>query len=166
MTNENVTSDPSREIRDYKKGKELRNETTESFVVGGPKQTFYQAEQSFDPESDGQPNPPELDDMIIPYFGLDPNTGSALIPRKDNQGYWVVDMPTQDLALQLSSTKYNKAIPSTITINEREMIMAQGSYDSWASYASYYFTDLWDSLNVNTEFKGVFSFFHRRVFRK
>lgn len=142
-----------RQVQRYNKGQELRNEVTSTFVIGGPKQTVYQAEQNFDPEGDGQPTPPEADDMIIPFFGLNPNNGNVIIPYLDSDGYWEFEAYTNDLATQLVGPRYSKAIPATVTINERELIAARSGYDQWFSYASFHKTDLYQSLGI--DIKGL-----------
>ena len=129
-----------------RKGKELRNEQTEAMVIGGPKQSVYQAERV---------NCASITNIIMPFFGTDPDTGDALIPTQDASGFWQVEVPTRDLKFQLSNSRYSKTIPDTLVINEREMIMCQSGYDSWSSYASYVLTPLWVALNF-TDLKGVF----------
>lgn len=138
-----------REVASYNKGRELRNEVTSSFVVGGPKQSLYQAEQDDDPEGDGQPTPPEMDDMIVPYYGVDPSTGDVILPEQDADGYWYFDAPTPDLALQLADPRYGKAIAATIEINELEIIAAKAGFDTWMSYASSADTELWQAIGVD-----------------
>lgn len=132
----------------YKTGSELRNEETQSFVVGGPKQSFYQAEQSTDPEGDGDPTPSTADDLIVPYFGLD-SSGNAIVPELDGDGFWFFDAPSGDLALQLGNAKYGRAVSSTLEINEKELIAATESIDAWSSYASSNDTELWQALSLN-----------------
>lgn len=138
-----------REVINYSKGKEFRNEPTSAFVIGGPKQSFYQAEQSDDPEGDGDPAVEEADDMIIPFFGLDPDTGDVLVPELDADGFWEIDLPSQDLAFQLASPKYNRAIQLNLLIGEQEMMAADSGFDTWMSYASTNDTELWQALAVN-----------------
>jgi len=137
-----------REVQRYNKGRELRNEITSTFVIGGPKQNFYQAEQNYDPEGDGQPTPPEADDIIIPYFGLDPSTGDVIIPYLDDDLWWEFVAPTDDLAVQLLDPKYSKTIASTVRINEKELIMARAGLDQWLSWAGHAKTDLWKTISV------------------
>lgn len=144
-----------REVISYNKGRELRNELTQAFVIGGPKNSFYQAEQSDDPEGDGQPDPEEKDDMIIPFFGLNPNNENVFIPERDDDGFWVFEAHTVDLAMQLATPKYNRAIQATLFINERELMAASSGFDAWMSWASMYNSDLWEALSL--EIKGVFN---------
>lgn len=137
-----------REVVRFRKGRELRNEVTSSFVIGGPKQSFYQAEQNEDPEGDDNPDPPEADDTIIPFFGLHPSTGDAYIPTKDDNGWWEVEIATNDLAFQLAAPKYEKAIASSVVISEKELLVAESGFDVWMSYASIYNTELWQTLDL------------------
>jgi hypothetical protein len=138
-----------REVLNYNKGREFRNEVTNALVIGGPKQSFYQAEQSFDPEGDGQPVPPEADDMIIPYFGLDPDTGNVIIPTINADGWWEINAPSQDLAAQLANAKYGLAVSSTLKVDEAEMVAARAGMDTWMAWAGEQDTELWQALNLN-----------------
>lgn len=147
-----------REVISYRKGRELRNETTSSFVIGGPKQSFYQAEQNVDPEGDGNPDPIEADDIIIPYFGRKPSTGDVYLPERDDDGWWEVEIETIDLATQLGAPKYAKGIAATVVINEQEMLAAESGIDIWMSYASSYNTELWQTLNL--DIGGIFDINH------
>ena len=125
-------------ITNYDKGQELRNELTQTLVIGGPKQTFYQAELV---NQAGVPN------MIMPYFGLNPDNGNAIIPVQDSNGFWNVELYTDELNVQLQS-KYGLSVPRTITVTEPELIAAQAGYDVWSSYCDYYGSDLWNGIGV------------------
>lgn len=155
---ETFVADASKEVMSYSKGRELRNEITQAMVIGGPKNSFYQAEQSIDPEGDGQPAPPEADDMIIPFFGLNPNNGNAIIPYKDANGWWEFVAYTDDLALQLANPKYARGIAASVVINEKELLAAESGFDAWMSYAGQANTALWQTLNVNM--RGIFDINH------
>lgn len=133
-------------LMNYNKGEELRNELTEALVLGGPKQNFYQAERL---------NAAEINDIIMPFFGLNPDNGDLIIPSLDNYGFWQFTAFTDELSFQLANTKYNKSVPRNVVINERELIMAQTSFDVWASYASGKPTPLWIALGLTT--KSVFN---------
>ena len=132
----------------YREGRELRDESTQALVIGGPKQSFYQGPQNTDPEGDGEPTPPTADDLITPYFGLDTNN-DIIVPELDGDNFWFFDAPSLDLQLQLSATRYSRAIPSTIQINEKELIAASSSQVAWSSYASTQNTPLWQALVLN-----------------
>lgn len=138
-------------LQSHSSGRELRNENAISFLVGGPKQNFYQAVQSFDPEGDGQPTPPELDNMICPYVGLDPLTGNVIVPTCTEVDFWNFDVSTADLALMLGNAKYAGivSLPATINIDERELMAASAGYDTWLNYASWDNTDLFNALNLD-----------------
>lgn len=139
-----------RKVQSYNKGRELRNEPTSAFVIGGPKQSFYQAEQNLDPEGDGDPTPPEADDMIVPYFGVDSTTGDVILPEKDANGWWYFNAPTDDLALQLYNPKYNRVIGSTLVIHEKELLAAASGIDAWMAWAGEQNTELWQALSVDS----------------
>lgn len=140
-------------VVNYNKGKEFRNEVTSSFVIGGNKQTFYQAVQDLDPENDGDPTPDEMDDMIVPYFGIEPDSGDVLVPYKDTDGFWEIELPCKDLKQSLAF--FGLTPPNdTVVINEKEMMAAQSGFDVWFSYASEVETDLYVMLELNG-MKGV-----------
>lgn len=110
-------------------GREFRNETVSKFVVGGKKQTLYQAYQNFDPFNDGQPNPPEADDMILPFFGTD-LSGNMIVPYLDTSGYWEFQAPSDSIESSLTYLTFS-GLP--VTINEREL-QASADQSIWASY--------------------------------
>ncbi len=124
-----------------KLGRELRNEVTTKFVIGGPKQMVYQANQGTDPEGDGQPVgfDPEADDMIIPYFGVDSNN-NVIIPTKDVNDEWQFEASTTAINLQMATA--NAFSGSTVTIGEKELQMALGGFDSWVSWSVTKGTDI------------------------
>jgi hypothetical protein len=114
-------------------GRELRNETMSSFVIGGNKQTVYQIDQNIDPEGDGDPTGnPELDDVITPFFGFKDN-GDAIIPHKDADGFWEFEISVLGLEPQLQNLTFSDF---NVTINERELLFALGGYDQWLSYST------------------------------
>ena len=129
------------EIINYNKGFELRNETTESFVVGGPKQSLYQVLQATGGAG-------TADDVIVPFFGLDPTTGDVILPTQDANGFWEYFAYTDDIAFQLANARYGIALPATILLNEKELIMAQAGFDAWETYASFHNTPLWAALGL------------------
>lgn len=122
-------------------GRELRNETTSSFLIGGNKQTIYQIEQNEDPEDDGDLDdyPAEADDIILPYFGLDIDD-DVLLPQKDSAGKWYFYAPLDGINDKLKVIKYlaspgdpNRDYDS-IKITETELQCALAGYDQWLSY--------------------------------
>jgi len=119
-------------------GRELRNEVTSAFVIGGSKQTIYQIDQSLDPELDGQPTGnPELDDVITPFFGFD-DDGNAIMPQKDSEGFWEFRTSTLGLSTQLQSLTFESGGNPVYSakINERELLFALAGYDQWMSYST------------------------------
>ena len=133
-------------------GRELRNEITSAFVVGGPKQTFYQAEQDDNPDGEGDDEivgielalvgdevvgrrrvddgADEIDDMILPFFGLDEN-GDIIVPEKNANDEWEFEAETWGINEQLQLLQLPQG---TVTINEIELQFALGSFDAFMSY--------------------------------
>lgn len=140
-------------VTSYNRGRELRNEPTSSFVIGGQKQSFYQAYQNYDPEGDGQSTPPEKDDMIVPYFGVNPDTGNVIVPYKDADDYWEFTAPSKDLVQTLSFYGVG-TMPNSLLITEKELICASVSYDLWISYAAAEGTELYDGSGLTVD--GLF----------
>ncbi len=112
-------------------GQELRNEPTSSFIIGGPKNTLYQVEQTFEGD-------PWEDDAILPFFGLDGN-GNAIIPTKDDNGDWIFEAPNAGIDDQL---KQIAPFGQTITITEMELRAALSGKDSWVDVCSILQTDI------------------------
>lgn len=131
-------------------GRELRNDVTSAFVVGGPKTTFYQAGDSTNPDG-GSTNTitqggaevtdndcPEIDDMILPYFGKDVVTGDFIVPcRTDdendpNDGNWEFTVNAQR-TIDLSLKKINLNF-AAVKITENELLMAQSGLEQLLSY--------------------------------
>ncbi len=131
-------------------GRELRNDVTSAFIVGGPKTTFYQAGDSLDPEDDGtntisqggekvtDDDCPEIDDMILPYFGTNPSTGDFIVPcRTDdendpNNGNWEFSADTTVINTQMDRL----TLRNPIKITENELLVALGGLDELISYWS------------------------------
>jgi len=132
------------------RGVELRNEFTSSFVVGGKKQTLYQIEQDTNPEDGDEPDPPEQNDIIVPFFGLDANE-DAIIPTKDDFGYWQFEAPTANINFNLQILEFPD---TTATINEQELLAALSGYDSWLTWVAYTNTDTGQLINLNIEGGG------------
>ena len=139
----------NRQVISYNNGRELRNEPTSSFIIGGKKNSFYQITQSDDPEGDGQPTPEELDDIILPYFGVD-QSGNIIVPQKTgDDDFWSFEAPALELQLQLNNTHYNKSVPASINVDEKELLAAESGIEFWITYASYNNTELWQALDVD-----------------
>lgn len=116
-------------------GRELRNETTNAFIIGGQKETLYQAEQNEEPgffNSNCMEADTADDDMIVPFFGTDDN-GNAVRPIKDVNGFWEFEVSTISIQNQLKQLAFTE---QTVTINEKELRFALGGYDAWLSYST------------------------------
>lgn len=150
-----------REVISYNKGREFRNEPTQSFVIGGPKVSYYQIAQEFveNPENDDQLEPT----MILPYFGVDLN-GNIIVPTLDEDLWWKFDAPSYDLQFQLNNDLYSKEISAFIEVNEQEILAAHSGLDAWMSYASSHKTELWKELDI--DMAGVFDTEHIIKFAK
>lgn len=130
-------------------GRELRDDTTSTFLIGGPKQTVYQAYQHYEPDGDGQPNPEEADDMILPYFGLD-NSGNMIVPyrvtgiwgRGITGTYWEFEVDTTDVNLGLQELQ----LFNPLVINEAELLEAT-NMASWEAYISSHLTESYQSIS-------------------
>jgi len=116
-------------------GRELRNEVTNAFVIGGPKETLYQAEQDDEPgflNTDCMEEDTQDDDMIVPFFGLN-SSGDAIRPRLDSEDNWEFDVETLGIQQQLRALSFADL---SVTINEKELRFALGGYDAWLSYST------------------------------
>jgi len=123
----------------YNKGQELRNEPLSSFVIGGAKNTIYQAYQSFDPEGDGtnrisqgslfDTGCNEIDDTILPFFGLDSNK-DFIVACKDADGFWYFDI---EIDILNQGFKVLELISPTadgkITISLKDLYLAANGTD-------------------------------------
>lgn len=116
-------------------GEELQDKQTSSLIIGGNKQTIYQAYQNTDPEGDGNPSNPEADDMILPYLGKD-ISGNMIVPYLNN-GIWKFDVDVTDLNNSLRYIYFNT---NTITIDEYELLSTT-SMKGWEEYTSLANTD-------------------------
>lgn len=152
-------------------GRELRNETTSSFLIGGNKQTVYQIEQNEDPEGDGDPTPAQADDIILPYFGVDID-GDALIPEKDASGKWFFYAPLDGINGKLRLIKPLVSVGNanvdydSIKITETELQCALMGYDQWLSYtmsqdlAGTIITELGKSIDATGKVPGLAGVFN------
>lgn len=140
-------------------GCELRNDTTSAFIVGGNKQTVYQAEQNYNPDENFTlvPNSDDtlaslspftnsmlsvspdcsggaIDDMILPYFGTYQD-GDYIQPCYGSFG-WEFWAPTDDLLMSLNFSSdilvsQLPSIPSRILITEQELRATEKDVDDW-----------------------------------
>ena len=153
-------------------GRELRNDTLNAFVVGGPKQVTYQAYQHLDPELDNilsltpyietgvlsqlgttiAYGEAEIDDLILPYFGTYSN-GDVIMPVRDNNNQWVFEAPIDDLNNELAIldiTNPEETPNNRLTITEMELQAALVSQDSLLTVMQTLNTDLYKAIKQNT----------------
>lgn len=159
--------DATDEVIDSSFGRELRNENTTTFLIGGQKQSVWQVDN-------GLPNPgddPEeswftanfaasaanyVRDRIVPFFGTDGN-GSAYVlhaheDNNPNHSYINFDFVGRYNWLILDAI-----LPATLPVTVSEMRRASEGYDSWSWFTkvantsfNYYITGA--GLNIDTVF--------------
>ena len=131
-------------LRGSSVGTEYRNEINSRFIIGGQKETLYQAPQDYDPEGDGHntyTGPPyfhdgdvvepgavvlkEVDDVILPFFGL--RDDETMIVPYINSGFWEFQVDTIDIEGSLNYITFS-GLPITITEGE---LFASISHDIW-----------------------------------
>jgi hypothetical protein len=119
----------------YTSGVEMRNETTEAFIIGGKQQDIYQAYQS-------DPILGNSSDVITPFFGVDPFTKNVIESTTGTHGYWQFTISTLDLNRQMM-------IPlsgNTLTINELELLSAKAGFTVWEEDTKFNQTDSYFNL--------------------
>lgn len=117
-------------------GRELRPETTNAFIIGGNKETLYQAEQNEEPgflNKNCMVADTADDDMIVPFFGLDLNDNAIRPIKNVDDDTWEFEVSTIDIQRQLKQLAFSE---QTVTINEKELRFALGGYDAWLSYST------------------------------
>lgn len=149
----------------YDIGQELRIENTGAVVIGANKQSIYQACNATNPDGGGTNQITsiaidlnttawsnlsttgcnEVDNMILPYFGLDAN-GDYIVPCIGDYG-WEFTISTVDLQTQLIGIV---TLPPTITINEGDLRSALSGYDSFLSWIASIDSPIWQSVFDNT----------------
>lgn len=135
-------------------GRELRTDTSSRFLVGDKKHTVFQAKQNINPDQYFTIPPnnagtlagydiqtglrienvsacPQLDDMIIPYMGIDHN--GDLVKACFVNGEWAWDLPIAGIAKSLRSPIFRH---TTIRIFEGEMRAALVGLDELIIYMS------------------------------
>lgn len=130
-------------------GRELRDDTTSTFLIGGPKQTIYQAFQTTDPEGDGDPTFPEDDDMILPYFGTD-ISGNMLVPYLASGNLWEFEADTTEINLALQELQ----LINPLIINEKELQFST-SIEIWKPHIRLYQTDSYRSISGELPEAGI-----------
>lgn len=157
-------------------GREMRNDTTAKFIIGGNKQTIYQAEQDYNPD-ENYTLPPwgagvndastladlnsytnsviteagcsAIDDIIIPYFGKD-RDDNIIVPCLDSSGYWYFNAPTFEIQPSLQMVNIGNGY---LQVGEKELIAAIDGFNTWLSYTSAAYTDSYAVLNE--KFDGI-----------
>lgn len=147
------------EVLDSSFGKELRNENTTTFLVGGQKHSMLQITNGIpDPETDPEESwlssnfnvEPSVRDYITPFFGLDPD-GNAYVLHTVSGSHLVNFRPVANsihsyldyfINLQFRSHHNWKilgplivATGGVLPLTIGEMRAAETSYDSWTNYA-------------------------------
>lgn len=121
------------------KGRELRTEPTQALLIGGKRKTIWQAfKNDFGTED-------RLDDMILPYFGLDNELIAedvdlagvipriALVPILDeNTGLFGFNLTTQTLNNLGLKTPLTADGPFQITPLETSLL--NGGFENWWAY--------------------------------
>jgi hypothetical protein len=123
-------------------GRETVQEQTASFIIGGPVESIYQAEQNTDVPFDGDPLCDEEDNMILPYVGLDANN-DLIIPCLDDDDLWEFDLDTADI----NATLTHVALPATVTIKEKELLAVAGGESTWLAWEG----SIYDGGNPTTD---------------
>ena len=116
-------------------GQELRNESTTNFLIGGQKQTMYQAFNGIpfagtDPDSnyleENYPGNPYVRDVIVPYFGSD-FFGDIYIVKPNNT------ITVKLIGIKHALTTIGSLLPNSIEIPLNQIYYAGMSFDDWIS---------------------------------
>lgn len=144
---------PESKRLDFSTGYELRNETTNAMVIGGKKETLYQADNS-----GCFPKSPSTDYntlQIYPYIGIDWETKNAIIPTIETPGvgtnypHWAVgdwkfvipNVEQFNKCLQDPSPSSNSSLvvqplqPNTV-LYESELMAAIAGFDVWYTFVT------------------------------
>lgn len=120
-------------------GYEYRDDTTSSFIYGGPKETIYQTTGFCNPDLLSQSQLDSLSpsgelSVIVPYVGTYRN-GNMIVPYQSSQcgswDSWYADFESDDLNNKLNYIDYSGQM---ITIGSRELEAAMTSFEEWQSY--------------------------------
>lgn len=122
-------------------GRELRNESTTNFIVGGKKRSMYQVTNGIpidiDPDAvwleANYPGNTYVKDTIVPYFGTDA-AGNVLVVQKDEDEKEFISMSSD--GLKQSLVAIGSAMGSTIKIYLEEIKQAGAGYAAYTSYLS------------------------------
>lgn len=152
----------------FTQGRELRTDASSRFIIGAHKQTIFQARQDVNPDAffttpvndavtlagytiNSGANPVitsvsgAMDDMIIPYMGVDQNnnilntyiiTGQSKISGLTDPSGWLLteycwDLPAIDVSASLSQVVLTEPY---IRVCESEFRAALVSYDTWYTH--------------------------------
>lgn len=134
------------EVIDSSYGKELRNENTTTFLVGGAKQVIWQVDQGlpdpiYDPEEAYfnyafPSNTSYVRRRIVPFFGIN-SSGNAytLFSDASQSNDPDFDYINLDLSSKHTWKILGPLLPQEVPVTMREMRSAAASYDSWVSYS-------------------------------
>lgn len=144
-------------ILDSSIGQELRNETVSKFLIGGKKRTIYQIATLTNPDAGSASGITsldsyygalrtdygcnEIDDSIVPYFGLDYD-GNFIVPCKVS-GYWQFNAPVWGIQGELQELSFTSP---TVVITENEIRAAMKGYADWEGYAAAVNSETWQAI--------------------
>lgn len=146
------------EVVDSSFGRELRNENTTTFLVGGAKQVIWQVDQglpdpNFDPEETYfdyafPANNDYVRRRIVPFFGIN-SSGNAYTlfadPSTGNDPLY--DYINLDLSSKHTWKILGPLLPQEIPVTISEMRQAEAGYDAWSSYSRAHNTYLNQTLS-------------------
>lgn len=127
----------------YSRGAEMRNEVTSAMIVGGNQQTIYQALNTS--PSGG------FNDVICPYFGVDPITFNVVQPSTDSAGFWQFTANIAPLNAQL----FFPLTSNSVVITEYELLSALGGFDTWYDDSRHSMTDIFAAITTSRQ--GIYS---------
>jgi hypothetical protein len=121
-------------------GRELRNETTSQFLIGGAVESIFQADEETLTELEVIK---EDEDIIVPFWGVDQNNN--IIPTiydDDGKLSFTINLNS------LNTLLYSPLNIDTATITEYELQAALTGQDAWVAVASAIPTDLGGALQL------------------
>ncbi len=131
-----VESLSTAELIDSSYGRELRNEATTNFVIGGQKRSMYQVYNGIpfseaDPDSNyfdaNYPGNAYVRDTIVPYYGQD-YFGNIYVVKNDN----TIDINL--IGIKNSLNTIGALLPDTINVSVRSLIEATLGFDMWLTH--------------------------------
>lgn len=152
------------EVIDSSFGRELRNESTTTFLVGGAKENLIEINAGTDafqndPEEDWLQdnfgNESNVRESIMPYFGID-SFGNAYVLHSGSTP--LQDYITLDLASKHIWKVLGALLPNQINVSIGEMRAAEHSYDDWTKYSEWLNTEFNQYiLDAGFQIHGVFA---------